>query len=91
MSVQSGPHLDEVGDPMSGTSYYASPGVIPPHSVRLVRVFWTSDECMGSGGGVEVDYLTLLVRVGGITRTENIPLQDAFELLGPKHSINRNC
>jgi hypothetical protein len=91
VSVQSGPHLNVVGTALSGASYYASPGVIPPHSVRLVRVFWTSDECMGAGGGIIIDHITLQVRVGVVTRTESIPLQDAFELTGPKHSINHNC
>lgn len=85
VSVQSGPHLNEVGVPVSGTSYYASPGVIPPNSIRLVQVFWTSDECMGGDGGVIIDYLTLRVRIGGITRTENIPLENAFELFA-RHS-----
>jgi hypothetical protein len=91
VSVQSGPHLNEVGTALSGTSYYASPGVIPPHSARLVRVFWTSDECFAAGGGIIIDYISLQVRVGVVTRTENVPLQDAFELTGPKHSIDHNC
>ena len=91
VSVQSGPQLNEVGTALSGTSYYASPGVIPPHSARLVRVFWTSDECFAAGGGIIIDHISLQVRVGMVTRTENIPLQDAFELTGPKHSINHNC
>jgi hypothetical protein len=92
VSVQSGPHLNEVGTALAGTTtYYASPGVIPPHSARLVQVFWTSDECFGAGGGIIIDHITLQVRVGVVTRTEHIPLQDAFELTGPKHSIDHNC
>jgi hypothetical protein len=87
VSVQSGPNLNVVGDPGSGSSYYASPGVIPPHSARLVRVFWTSDECLGAGGGIGISQITVEVRVGVLTRTEEIPLQQAFELTGPKHSI----
>jgi hypothetical protein len=87
VSVQSGPHLNEVGMAVSGTSYYASPGVIPPHSVRRVQLSWTSDECMGAGGGIGIDSITLLVRVGIVTRTEDIPLEMAFELTGPKHAI----
>jgi hypothetical protein len=91
VSVQDGPDLCALSDPAPVCSHYTSPGAIPPHSSRLVRVFWTSDECMGAGGGIGIDSITLQVRVGGITRTEGIPLQDAFELTGPKHSIIRNC
>jgi hypothetical protein len=91
VSGQSGPHLNEGGVAVSGTTDYASPAVIPPHSVRLVRVFWTSDECMSAAGGIIVDDLALQVRVGGVTRTEDVSLFDAFELTGPKHSINHNC
>jgi len=93
VTVQSGPDLNVAGVPAPGTStYYASPGAIPPNSARIVRLFWTSDLCMGGGdGGIGLDQITLLVRVGGITRTENIALQDAFLLISPKHSVTRNC
>ncbi|HEY0934028.1 MAG TPA: hypothetical protein VGD91_09820 [Trebonia sp.] len=56
-----------------------------------MRMFWTSDECVGAGGGAIIDSIELEVRMGVITRTENIPLHLAFELAGPKHSIIRNC
>jgi len=93
VSVESGPGLNEVGVTAAGTTSgdYASPGVIPPDSVRRVHVSWASDECFGAGGGIIIDHITLRVRVGVITRTENIPLQQAFELTGPKHSISHNC
>jgi hypothetical protein len=86
VSVESGPHLNQAGATVSGTSYYASPGVIPPHSFRYLRVAWTSDACMGADGGTIIDHIILRVRVGLITRTENIPLNEAFELAGTGHS-----
>jgi len=91
VSVQSGPDRCSLGDPAPACSHYTSPGAIPPHSARLVRVFWTSDLCMGAGGGIGIGQITLQVRIGGVNRTETIPLEDAFELTGPKHSIIRNC
>jgi hypothetical protein len=96
VSVETGPDLNVVGTPAAGTrSDFALPGVIPPHSARLVHVSWTSDLCYGAGGGpgsgIIVDHITLQVRVGMITKTEDIPLQQAFQLTPPKHSITRNC
>jgi hypothetical protein len=93
VSVESGPGLNEVGITKTGAAStdFASPGVIPPRSVRLVHVFWPSDECFGAGGGIIIDHITLLVRVGLITKTENVALQQAFKLIGPKHSITHNC
>jgi hypothetical protein len=64
---------------------------VPPHSSRLVHVWWTSNECMGANGGVGRPDIELLARVGTITRTEDIQLQDSFLLTGPKHAIIRNC
>jgi hypothetical protein len=46
---------------------------------------------MGANGGVGRPDIELLVRVGTITRTEDITLQDAFLLTGPRHAIIRNC
>ena len=96
VSVESGPDLNVVGTPAAGTrSDFGLPGVIPPHSARLVHVSWTSNLCYGAGGGpgsgIIVDHLTLQVRVGMITKTEDIPLQQAFQLTPPKHSITHNC
>lgn len=89
-SVESAPHFTEAGGEVLGTSYTLNGG-IPPHSVRIVRVYWTSDECMAAHEGNIIDSVALQVRVGGITRTENIPLEEAFVLTGPKHGIIRNC
>jgi len=96
VSVESGPDLNVVGTPAAGTrSDFGLPGVIPPHSARLVHVSWTSNLCYGAGGGpgsgIIVDHITLQVRVGMITKTEDIPLQQAFQLTPPKHSITHNC
>jgi hypothetical protein len=86
VSVQSGPHLNQVGAPLSGTSYYASPGVIPPHSYRFVRVTWISDMCEQGNGESITDDIVLRVRVGVITRTEDLPLDgQVFALQGPSH------
>jgi len=84
VSVLSGPHLNRAGATLSGTSYYASPGVIPPHSYRFVRVTWISDMCEEGDGESIADHVTLLVRVGTITRTEDLLLDgQAFALQGP--------
>ena len=93
VSVEGGPGLDEGGDTATGlrSGSYTLPGDIPPHSTRNVHVWWTSNECMGANGGVGVPDIELLVRVGTVTRTEDITLQDAFLLTGPRHSIIRHC
>ena len=48
VEVESGPHLNKVGDPITGGRDYVSPGVIPPHSYRFVKVSWTSEICPGA-------------------------------------------
>ncbi len=80
MSWRGRPNLNQAGDRVSGGTFFASPGVIPPHSYRFVRVTWLSDACMGGGGGAGIDQLWLKVRVGTVTRTEHIPLNQAFDL-----------
>jgi hypothetical protein len=93
VSVEGGPGLNAVGADATGArpDHYTLPGVIPPHSSRLVHVWWTSNECMGANGGVGRPDIELLVRVGTINRTEDITLQDSFLLTGPRHAIIRNC
>lgn len=84
VDVESGPHLTRVGEPLS-SARYLSPGVIPPHSFRYVRVSWTSHVCLG-GNGSETWFgdIPLLVRVGVITRTEDVNLDGQnFALTGP--------
>jgi hypothetical protein len=70
----------------AGTVNWASPGSIPPHSVRLLRVLWNSDICMGTGGWTSIQDVVLSVRVGVFTRTEDVPLVAAFALSGTKAS-----
>jgi hypothetical protein len=83
VTVQTGPHLNEVGTALSGGSSYVSPGAIPPHSARLVHLTWTSDACMGGSGEAILDEIPLQVRVGVITRTQDITPVEAFALQGP--------
>ena len=59
---------------------YRTGGPIPPHSYRWVRVLWRSYYCYlnGVGSSQGISDLQLRVRVGGITRTEDIQLQEEF-------------
>jgi hypothetical protein len=84
VDVESGPHLNQVGEPHT-SARYLSPGVIPPHSYRFVHVSWTSNICLG-GQGAETWFgdIPLRVRVGTITRTEDVNLDEQnFALAGP--------
>lgn len=86
VTVLSGPHLNMVGATLSGSSYYASPGAIPPHSYRFVRVTWISNVCLQKDGETWFGDIPLRVRVGAITRTEDISLDtETFALEGPSH------
>jgi len=64
---------------------YTLPGVIPPLQTRLVRVTWTSRFCLQKGESQGTTRLVLRVRVGWFTRTEIIPLDHGFYLIGPSH------
>lgn len=61
---------------------FTLPGVIPPGQIRLVRVLWTSDTCLVGGAASSIDTLALRVRVGWFTRTEIIPLDQAWAVTG---------
>jgi hypothetical protein len=63
----------QMGEPHA-VSYRAS-GPIPPHSYRWVRVLWRSAHCYlnAAGGSQGTSNLRLNVRVGWITRIEDIP------------------
>jgi hypothetical protein len=82
ITVQTGSHLNAVGAQLPGGGSYLSPGAIPPHTARWVHLTWTSDACMGSGETI-LDWIPLQVRVGVITRTEDITPIEAFALQGP--------
>lgn len=62
---------------------YRLPGVIGPHRQQLMRVLWTSRaNCLDQGSDLAMDHIALQVRVGLLTRTENIQLTEAFDLSG---------
>jgi hypothetical protein len=65
---------------------FTLPGVIPPGQTREVRVLWVSDTCSEAGGTSSVDTLAVRVRVGWFTRTEIIPLGQAWALIGTSHT-----
>jgi hypothetical protein len=66
---------------------FAPAGSIPPFQTRLVRVTWISQICLGKGesSGTDQQLLYLRVRVGWFTRTEIIPLNQVWFLVGPSH------
>jgi hypothetical protein len=78
--VESGPDLNRGGNPLPSASFL-SPGSIPPHSIRFVHLVWTSRFCM-AGGELIINDVALRVRVGVVTRTEDIPLNQAFAMTG---------
>jgi hypothetical protein len=81
VDVESGPHLNRAGEPHS-TARYLSPGVIPPHSFRVVHLSWTTEMCQGPDGENITSEVLLRVRVGVITRTEDVGINQAFALAG---------
>ncbi len=63
------------------------PAPIPPHSYRVIRVMVTSDVCQDPGGWVGFTNVSLRVRVGLFTRTEDIPFDGTdFVITGTKSS-----
>jgi len=69
----------------SRSARFTLPGVIPPGQTRMVRVLWTSDICLAVGT-VSIDTLALRVRVGWFTRTEIIPLGQAWAVTANRHA-----
>lgn len=86
--MNSGPDLNQVGAALSGGSSYQLPGTVPPHSFRWVHLTWVSSVCLDSNGEAVIDSVPLRVRVGTITRTENVRLAQAFALHGPGHGCH---
>lgn len=87
VTVQTGPDLNQLGTVLSGGSSYVLLGAISPQTARWVHLTWTS-ACSGPGESI-IDSVSLEVRVGVVTRTEDILLgNQAFALQGPSHS---NC
>jgi hypothetical protein len=66
--------IQQMGEPHAVS--YRTGGPIPPHSYRWVSVLWRSAHCYleAAGGSQGTSDLQLRVRVGWITRTEDIPL-----------------
>jgi len=62
---------------------FTLPGVIPPHQFRLLRVTWISDVCLEHGATSVMDQISLRVRVGWFTRTEDVPLLQGWGVSGP--------
>jgi hypothetical protein len=79
--VETGPHIDRGGNPLQSASY-VTPGSVPPHSNRLLRIVWTSQGCNSNGGEYIIDELILQVRVGTVTRTETIHLNPVYAIEG---------
>jgi hypothetical protein len=66
---------------------WTATGSIPPHSVRALRVLWDSNVCWVPGSGpAYIQDIELIVRVGTVTKTEDIRLFDAVALSGNKGS-----
>lgn len=85
IAVGSGLNVDRGGS-WDNQTRWDLPGSIPPHSYRLLRVLWMSDICNMPGGTTVFQDVTLRVRVGLITRTEDIQLLTAWAISGTSTS-----
>ena len=75
------------GSPVDArTARYTLPGDIPPHQSRVLRILWTSEDCMPAGVGTIIDRVILRVRIGWTARTETILLNQAWALTGTAQS-----
>jgi hypothetical protein len=69
--------------PSFRTLHFRLPVTIPPHKSRLLRVLWISpNTCEPKGGLTGIDQVSLRVRVGLFTRTENLSLDQGWYLAG---------
>jgi hypothetical protein len=81
-----GPNLSiERGGGVFHPLSYSLPVSIPPHQTRALRVLWTSTACLAKGTEQEISQLSIRVRVGWLTRTEVVQLNQAWALSGPSH------
>jgi hypothetical protein len=87
VTVESGPYMYQNGAARHGTRIdWVSPGAIPPGSYRIVRVSWISNFCQEGNSSTAFSDLPLTVRVGTVTRTEDVNLDgQTFVLDGPTH------
>jgi hypothetical protein len=69
---------------------YRIGGPIPPHSYRWVRVLWRSAHCYlnAAGGSQGFSDLRLRVRVGWITKTEDITLPGEFAVAATAATVH---
>jgi hypothetical protein len=88
--------FDERGGLVRNLSFDSLPVSIPPHQYRELRITWVTDVCMTGGpktsnmlddGYSFIDAIYLRVRVGWLTRSDDIPLDEAMALAGPSHGI----
>jgi hypothetical protein len=77
----------QMGEP-HGVRYRIG-GPIPPHSYRWVRVLWRSAHCYlnAPGGSQGTSDLRLRVRVGWITRTEDVQLGAEYAVVATAASV----
>jgi hypothetical protein len=80
-------NIERGGLTRNGLSF-TSPGSIPPHQTRALRVLWRTTICQLKGSGTLVNQLYLRVRVGGVTRTEVVMLLDYWILTGASPPAN---
>jgi hypothetical protein len=87
MTVSVGVGPDDADGSYTDQTRWVLPSSIPPHSYRVIRLLWTSDVCQPPGGYVGFTDVSLRVRVGLFTRTEDIPFVNmAFVITGTKAS-----
>jgi hypothetical protein len=83
VAVGSDKNVDRGG--MDYQIHWSATGSVPPHSVRALRVLWDSNLCWIPGTPPQsIQDIALTVRVGSVTRTEDIRLFDAVGLAGNK-------
>lgn len=80
--------MRQLGEPHAVS--YREGGPIPPHSYRWVRVLWRSAHCYlnAAGGSQGTSDLLLRVRVGWITRTEDVPLGAEYAVAATAASVH---
>jgi hypothetical protein len=80
-------NIERGGLTRSGLSF-TLPGSIPPHQIRALRLVWRTTICQVKGSGTLVNQLRLRVRIGGVTRTEAVTLDDYWTLTGASPRAN---
>jgi hypothetical protein len=80
--------IHQLGEPHAVS--YREGGPIPPHSYRWIRVLWRSAHCYlnAAGGSQGTSDLLLRVRVGWITRTEDVQLGAEYAVAATAASVH---